>query len=506
MNSNNQNINKQDLEELHNYTDKFIRTNLSFKDYFSYSDKITFKIKLNKSGETKISKNLMNFAKFNYLHVKIGNKYKKFEIYKSKDRKYEIYMSTIGRNYKHRSFEAYLKTTSEFHNVLNKAFENQLNIQNFYKNNDFRIEVSNEGKLLLKFLVPSLARGKEFYTLHNILTNRVKSLTLTNLRNVLASLKINPQLMAPFLKNYFVNKLKEEIRFIPARLKSERRLYRTLGIINGDGHLGHSMVICYGNDAIIHKDFRKGLEHINQSLKFKSTVVKVSNVNKTQVNSSVLLNKLTILGAIEGNKLKNMKKINIPKDFYAYTEYMGGMFDTEGAFIEDSHLIFPTSISIKSKELNLLNRKQNELLLELAKEKGKYQKIKNSNCEYYLLGLRPLKKTTQGEEIIKRIYNSLPPITLLNKKILDELGIYSKIELKSLYIYQKSNNINANFWLKTTLIKDIIKFFSLIEIHSIKKREKIKSFVYKYISEQDYKEIKNFINEKLRVYNGCRTK
>jgi len=496
MNFNNQNINKQDLEH-------FIKTNLSFKDYLAYANKIVFNIKLNKSGETKISKNLKNFSKFNYLYVKIGNKYKKFKIYKSKDRKYKIYMSKIGSNYKHKSFEAYLKTNSEFYNVLNKAFKNQSNIPDFYKNNDFRIAVNNDGKLLLKFLVPSLVRGKEFYTLHNILTNHVESLTSNNLKNILDSLKINPKLLIPFLKNYFVVKLKEEIKFIPARLKSEGKFYRALGIINGDGHLGHLMAVCYGNEDFVHKDFREGLEHIHQPLKFISSADKVSNVKKTQVNSSILFKKLIALGAIEGNKLKNVKKISIPKDFYTYIEYLAGMFDTEGSFIEDSHLILPASISVK--EFNLLNKRQNKLLLKLAKEKGRYQKIEYSNSEYYALGLRLLRKMNQGEAIIKRIYNSPPPITLLNKKILDELGIYSKIELKSLYIYPKSKNINANFWLKITPIKDIIKFFCLIDLHSTKKREKIKSFVFKYISEQDYDEIKNFINQNLRFYNGSST-
>lgn len=506
MNLNSQKINEQDLEQPLNYNNPFIKTNLSFKDYLAYPDKIIFEIRTDKSGDIKISKSLKNFTKFDYLYVKIENKYEKLRINKRKDRKYDVFIVKTESKHKYKSFKVYLKTTPQFNKVLKKAFESKQNILDSNYNGDFRITVNEDGKLLLKFLVPSLVRGKEFFSIHNLLSNKVKSLTFNNFKNVLTSLKINPQLITPFSKNYFVVKSKEEIKFISAKLKSKGKLYRAIGIINGDGHLGHGMIICYGNDDIVHKDFREGLENFQQPLKFQNKINKFCNVNLTQVNSTMLVRKLSKIGAIVGNKLRSMERICIPQDFYTYTEYIGGMFDTEGAFITDSHLILPASISIKSKESSLLNEKESQSLIKFAEEKGRHCKIEISKSEYYTLGMKLMKEAGNRKHILKKILNPPPPISSLNKKILDALGIESKLELKSIYVYPKSENINTNWWVKITLIKDVIKFFSLIDTHSIKKKEKIKNFIFRYINKRDYQEIKDFIKKNLRDYNGSSNK
>lgn len=469
----------------------YLETKFEWKRYRAYFDKITFESKCGSNGVIKLSKSLKQFANFDFLYVKIWGTMKKFEITIGKDRGNLIYRSYIGYSNRKKDFLVYLKTTPKFKKIITKALKNSKDILENYKNPNFRIRINEDGILLLRFLLNISSKNK--YIPRMLSGNVVqKSITLKTYKNLIREHRINSKLLSPFLSNRYI----DEIKYTPIinGVKVDNpQIYRLIGMINGDGTLTKYGAYFYGNDQILHEDFKKISLSLDRDLDIKTT--KSTPTLKTYWYSKKLATYLNQLGVIYNRKLNFMDIIKIDKNLLAYSEYLSGIYDTEGSIIKDSHIVIPTSVTVYNKDIRILDEKETKHLFRLGKEKGILTEFSASDSKYYRLGLNKLKKDKRGRNILIKLRNHFPGLALSNKKILEDLNINPKLELKNISIFPKSYILTATWWVKITLIKDVIKFAAIIEPHLDRKVEKLNRFLFNHITPEDFEIVRGIINK-----------
>jgi len=465
----------------------YLITNLGFKNYIAYTDKIIFKTKTSKRF-IKIPKTLKTFAEFKKAYVKLGSKYRKLEIRSYKEKQLQVYYVYIGKHAKNK-FDIYLKTNKLFSNALKKSLGSKPLM--VHANNN-KVIVDRYGIIILRFLVSSIKDKKLFHTIHNYLQGRSKSILFKHLKNIVKTLDTDID-FSPFIENYFVAMAKQELN-IPhnTELPYPREFYRSAGLINGDGHLNQYGVHFYNTDKVLHSDFKKGLKTLFPTIEFKQYLVR-GGVDKTYMYSYKVAKRLSNLGVISGKKVDATAQIEFAKSFYAISEYLSGIFDAEGCFIDDSHIVIPTSKLLwrDDSSNNEITSDEYKFLLDLSIKHGRLS-ILPSGSKCYIIGLKILRKTKEGKEILEKTLIRQPQIALHLEKIFINLGIGSKTELKSLAIYPNSRKIVSYWWVKITPIKDVIKLASIIDIHSSIKKKAIEKFIFNYLSKTDFSRLKNY--------------
>lgn len=466
---------------------KYLKTCLGFREYKAFPDRIAFKGKCVASNNCiRIPTGLRDFADFGYAFVQVNGKSEKFRIRTYNDRKMKVFICFLGRKLSGKIYDMHLKTNGKFSDIVKKALDSR-SLGILGSDKDVRLHINKEGRLLLKFLVSGISKTKSHSIVHKLLKNKQKTIPLGSLKAVIKELGLKPEILASFVENYYVHRVKKGLKFPDEKMNCPKEIYRLIGLVNGDGHLSRFGVYFYGHNKNLHADFKRGIKAIEPNAKFKKALVNGS-VLKTYTYSAQLARKIDNLGAISGNKLITNYFINIPNNFHAYAEYLSGFFDTEGSFIKDGHLAIASSVSIRNPtaKINLLSTEEHKTLLKIAKTKGKICELP-SGYRHYRLGLNSLKGK---EQVIKKISEIYPATLLAVKRFLGELGINSKLELKYISIYPKNGNVNIGWWNKITLIEDVIKFAAIVDLHDSKKKRKIHDFVLKYITTKDFLDLK----------------
>ena len=474
---------------------KFLKNKVKWKEYKSYPDKITFKAKCGSNGTIKISKTLDKYSNLDFLYVKIDNRIRKFKITKGHDRGMLIYRAYVKRKYSGKELQAYLKTTISFKNIMIKALSNKKDILKEYTNPNFRLYVSEEGQILLRFLI-NLSSKNKISQLTSLFNKSHKTITLKTYKHIINKFEMDSKLFSPFIKNYYTqNIVKEELEEpnYLVRPKARPKIFRLVGLINGDGTLTKYGAYFFNDDYVLHQDFIEISKFLDNDIGIKYE--KVKTTSKTCWYSVKLANKLNQHGAIYNRKLDFLNNLNIDKDIFAYSEYLSGIYDTEGTIIKDSNIIIPSSVTVYNENINILTKNELECLFLLAKNQGIFKRIEDTGSEYYRIGLNKLKKNKKYRLILKKLRNHYPGLALSHKKILDNIKINSKLELKFIDINFRTNRITAAWWLKINLIEDVIKFVSIIEPHIERKAQKLNNFISNYITLADLNKIRDFVYE-----------
>lgn len=478
---------------------KSIRVKLKFKEYEFFPDKILFKTKVY-LGRIKVHPTLENFAYLDKAYVKVNNELKVVKLHQYLDRRTRQLNGYVSIKMNHKVVDVYVKTIPEFATILKTALASEQKLSDLFRDGT-RIYVNSAGKLLLKLLVTSASGTKSHSEIHNLLEGRCKSTYLETLLDFIKNTKVDECLLTPFVENYYVAILKKELKFPKEPLLLPKNVYRVIGLINGDGHLSKVGVYFYNTDKELHRDFKLGINIIDPDIRFKEKQL-YNGMSKTYVYSADLARKLYKLGAIMGNKLLVNNPVNIENNFYAITEYLGGIYDTEGSFTRDNHVIIISNCaSIKRNEVKLYNElteNEYEYILGLAKSYGVLRKTP-CGYKYHHLGLKPLKtdSSLMAKKILDKSHSIRPVLLITIQNILDKLGINACTELKSFLIYPGSADVNTVWWVKISSVEDIIKFLSVVHIHSKEKRKVIRSFVRDYVSKNDFFKIKDYIKDSL---------
>ena len=459
---------------------KCLKSKFEWKEYHAYPHKIIFVSKVGSNGMIKLSKTLKHFANFNFLYGDINKKIIKFPITTGKDRGNIIYRSYVGKSNRKKILKVYLKTSPRFGKVLTRALNNKVDILDNCKNLNYRINISKDGKLILRFL---LNLGSKNKYIPRILSNggKAKSTTMGTYKNLIKEYHLNSKVISPFLSNRYIEEVGNLI--IESKVNINKpSIYRLIGMINGDGTLTKYGAYFYGNEEELHNKFKEISLSINKNLNIKTS--KIPTTTKSYWYSSKLSDELNKKGAILNKKINFIDTINFPKNISVYSEYLSGFYDAEGTIIKDSNIVLPTSVTVHNKNIKILNEHEIEYLFNLAKTKGHFNHLKDTGSKHYSLGIKTL-EDKQGKIILNKIKKHFPGIALSNQKILDELKIKSALDLKSINLYPTSGNIVSNWWLRITPIKEVIKFASIIKPTLDAKREKIEKFVFSHISPQE---------------------
>lgn len=470
---------------------KYLKAKLKWEEYKAYPDKIIFQSKCSSNGMIKLSKTLKQFAKFDFLYVKINGKLRKFTITTGKDRGNLIYRCYIGRSNRNRKFQVFLKTISRFRGILIKSLGSKKDILDNYENPNFRIKISDDRILLLRFLLNLSSKSKHIPRIVSGDTIQ-KSITLETYKNMIRENNVNSKIISPFLSNRYIDEI--EYNFTKDMVDvANPEIYRLVGLINGDGTLTKYGAYFYGNEKVLHNDFERISLNLDRNLQIKkSKVLKTYKTYWYSVTASKQLNKI---GTIYNRKLDFITGFELPFNLNVYSEYLSGFYDAEGTFIKDSHIILPTSVTVSNKNINILTKRETKYLLNLAKEEGRFKYFIDTDSKSYGLGLNKLNKSKKRKEILIKLNRHFPGLMLSNKKILDNLSISSKMELKYISVYPLSENITAHWWLKITSIKDVIKFSVIINPTLIEKQKKLNDFVFNHITTDEFKKIGELINK-----------
>ena len=469
----------------------YIKTNFGLKDYHAFPDRIEFIVRTGKKREVFVPKALKHFTKFNQLYLKINGKVKICKINTYKDRKYIVHRAYVGKNI---TGIVYLKTKKQFSKIIDKAIGSEENIICKYKDN-IRLNLNSEGKLLLKFLVPSSNRDKSFHSFHNILKGRCASITVENLKKMVNDIGLNPKMLTPFLENYFVDKVKRDLIFPKENVGLPKEVFRSIGLVNGDGHIDCDKVYFYGHNLKLHEDFKRGIFSLFPKVNFKFCKNLPSNIPTSYAYGRKIPKKLIESGCLQGNKVSNKRKIFLPNNFHAISEYVSGFFDAEGSLIKYSNLVIASCTSIVNDNFRVITKKQNEMVKLVAREHGRKYKMPHHNLNYYHIGLRILLKVDKKGTILKKIKKEIPPLIKTAYEGLKSLGITSKMELRSLTYIPHKGIINAVWWVKLTPIKEVIKFAICTNPRSGHKNKRIENFLHKHLTLDDYQKLKDFIKE-----------
>jgi len=323
-----------------------------------------------------------------------------------------------------------------------------------------------------------------------------KTITLKSYKYIINKFDVDSKLFSPFIKNYYVQTIVKERsgkRNGLTKSKARPEIFRLVGLINGDGTLTKYGAYFFNDDHILHQDFIEISKSLNNDIEIKYE--KIKTTSKTCWYCGKLATKLNENGTIYDRKLDFLGDININKNILAYSEYFSGIYDTEGTIIKDSNIIIPSSVTIYNKNINILTKKELEYLFLLAKKYGIFKRIKDTGSEYYSLGLNKLKGNKLSRIILEKLRNHYPGLALSHKKMLDNIKINSKLELKSVHVNLRTNRITAAWWVKINLVEDVIKFVSLIEPHIKRKTQKLNNFILNYVTLTDLKKIKDFVYE-----------
>lgn len=472
---------------------KCLKTKIKWKEYKAYPDKIIFKSKCGSNGTIYISKTLKQFANFDFLYIKIKNKIKRFKIIEEYDRRMLRYRAHIKPiKYFDKNFTVHLKTTKQFKNILIKALNNKKNILREYTNPNFRLHIDEKGKLLFRFLINLSSKNKVAYPIAKLLNGTQKTITFKDYKKIINKFNLENKIFSPFIKNYYVKEIIQQKPF-KSQKSFNPEVFRLVGLINGDGTLTKYGAYFYNNDKILHQDFITISKTLDKDLKIKKKQLKTTF--KTYWYSKKIATKLNQYGTIYNRKLDFLSIPKIDKNLLAYSEYFSGIYDTEGTIIKDSNVVIPTMVTVYNKNINILNENELEYIFSLAKEEGLFKYMKDTGSQYYKLGLNKLKQNKKAMSILKKLRKHYPGLALLHKKRLDDLNIFSKLELKSIYVYFKTKTITAFWWIKINLIQDVIKFVSIINPHIKRKQQKLINYISNYVTLNDLKEIKNFMHQ-----------
>ncbi len=468
---------------------KSIKTRLEFNEYEAFEDRIAFKGKCYSNGCIRIPTTLKHFSHIDYAFIKVNNSFEKIKVSIHNDRNSKVYCCIIGKKNQGKVYEVYLRTNERFSNALKKLFQSS-ETKNY--SDDMRINISEDGKLVLKFLVSGIGKFNSFGIVHNILKNRQKSILFKNLKKALLKMNLDLRNFSPFMENYFFSKIKNDIKPLDISSNISKEISRMIGLVNGDGHLSDYSINFYNSDKKLHDDFETGIKSLEPLIKIKKGFVR-GNIPKSYIYSRKLAEKLKEAGCMTGNKTNSIIAQNIEK--LDIIEYLSGIYDSEGCFIKDSHIIIPASVCINNICFS------NEVLDKITK---KYKpRILPSSTLCYSLSISKAKEFFL-ENTFNEIRNKKPNNVIIIENILKNLSINSKTELKSISIYPDSKKFNANWWIRITKIEDVIKFSSLINLHSEDKNRALNSFVSKYIDYKDFDKIKNSFKEAMK--NGSAIK
>jgi len=482
---------------------KSIEFKLKFRKYEFYPDKILFKTKVS-CGRIRVHPTLENFAYLDKAYVKIYGGIKSVNLHEYYDRKTRQLNGYVSVRLNRKFVEVYVKTKPEFAIALKNALKSKQKLSVLFQNGT-RLYVNKPGKLLMKLLVATVSKIKSHSEIHNFLKGKNKSIFFETLIDFVKRANLNENFLAPFVENYYVAVAKKELTFPNNPINLSKNIYRTIGLINGDGHLSSSGVFFYNKNKQLHGDFKLGINIINSGAELKENE-DYNGLTRTYVYSVKLVKKLKGLGVIFGNKLISNEPIEIPNNFYALSEYLGGIFDTEGSIIGDHNLVISNCASIHQQNFgNSISDEEYRFLLNIAESKGTPHYFP-TGYKYYRIGLKTIKSATNliKEKILTKAKSS--PSTLLNSTfdILKSLGINAKKELKYFLVYPNSKKVNAVWWIEISHIEDVIKFASIIRIHHKEKREKIRYLIKDYVTKTDLDMVIGYVKESLVGWeNGC---